>query len=82
MVVALPPSSSRQTMMFSATFPREIQILARDFLKQDYLFLTVGRVGAASDNVTQQVCVLHKYQRTRKQLGRLDDIPSYAGAFG
>ena len=31
----------RQTLMFSATFPKEIQMLARDFLKR-YIFLTVG----------------------------------------
>ena len=43
----------RQTMMFSATFPVEIQKLAMDFLK-DYIFLTVGRVGAAAKGVTQK----------------------------
>ena len=31
----------RQTFMFSATFPKEIQRLASDFLK-DYIFLAVG----------------------------------------
>ncbi|CAK4127578.1 unnamed protein product [Aphanomyces euteiches] len=44
----------RQTFMFSATFPREIQRLASDFLR-DYIFLTVGRVGAASKDVKQTV---------------------------
>ncbi|CEI86749.1 hypothetical protein RMCBS344292_01180 [Rhizopus microsporus] len=34
----------RCTLLYSATFPRAIQTLARDFLKQDYLFLKVGRV--------------------------------------
>lgn len=41
-------------MMFSATFPSNIQRLASDFL-QDYIFLTVGRVGSASKDVTQTV---------------------------
>ena len=45
---------SRQTFMFSATFPVEIQRLAADFMK-DYVFLAVGRVGAASKDVTQRV---------------------------
>jgi ATP-dependent RNA helicase DDX3X len=40
--------------MFSATFPREIQMLARDFLK-DYVFLSVGRVGSTSENITQRI---------------------------
>jgi len=44
----------RQTFMFSATFPVEIQRLAGDFMK-DYIFLAVGRVGAASKDVTQRV---------------------------
>ena len=41
--------------MFSATFPKEIQLLAQDFLRQDYVFLAVGRVGSASENVMQKV---------------------------
>ncbi|KAG7259746.1 hypothetical protein CRUP_018839 [Coryphaenoides rupestris] len=50
----MPPRGNRQTMMFSATFPKEIQILARDFL-EDYIFLAVGRVGSTSENITQKV---------------------------
>jgi ATP-dependent RNA helicase DDX3X len=44
----------RQTFMFSATFPREIQRLASDFLAK-YVFLSVGRVGAASTDVEQRI---------------------------
>jgi superfamily II DNA/RNA helicase len=50
----MPPVQGRQTLMFSATFPRDIQMLARDFLK-DYVFLSVGRVGSTSENITQKV---------------------------
>ncbi|KIO29904.1 hypothetical protein M407DRAFT_69868 [Tulasnella calospora MUT 4182] len=50
----MPGTQERQTLMFSATFPREIQILARDFLK-DYIFLSVGRVGSTSENITQRI---------------------------
>jgi ATP-dependent RNA helicase DDX3X len=50
----MPQGDDRQTMMFSATFPPNIQRLASDFL-QDYIFLTVGRVGSASKDVTQTV---------------------------
>jgi ATP-dependent RNA helicase DDX3X len=50
----MPDVRSRQTLMFSATFPRDIQMLARDFLK-DYIFLSVGRVGSTSENITQKV---------------------------
>jgi ATP-dependent RNA helicase DDX3X len=50
----MPQVQDRQTLMFSATFPRDIQMLARDFLK-DYIFLSVGRVGSTSENITQKV---------------------------
>merc|ERR1719323_876012 len=50
----MPPPDVRQTMMFSATFPKEIQMLARDFLR-DYVFLAVGRVGSTTENITQKI---------------------------
>jgi len=50
----MPGVHERQTLMFSATFPRDIQILAKDFLK-DYIFLSVGRVGSTSENITQNI---------------------------
>jgi ATP-dependent RNA helicase DDX3X len=50
----MPGVMDRQTLMFSATFPREIQMLARSFLK-DYIFLSVGRVGSTSENITQRI---------------------------
>ncbi|KAL1919661.1 uncharacterized protein VTP21DRAFT_1592 [Calcarisporiella thermophila] len=50
----MPLVNDRQTLMFSATFPRPIQMLARDFLK-DYIFLTIGRVGSTSENITQKI---------------------------
>jgi len=50
----MPGVHDRQTLMFSATFPRDIQILARDFLR-DYVFLSVGRVGSTSENITQKI---------------------------
>jgi len=48
------PTDARQTFMFSATFPRDIQRLAADFMK-DYIFLAVGRVGSASKDVIQKI---------------------------
>nr|XP_034186222.1 ATP-dependent RNA helicase bel [Osmia lignaria] len=50
----MPPTGERQTLMFSATFPKEIQMLARDFLS-NYIFLAVGRVGSTSENITQKI---------------------------
>ncbi|KAJ8484302.1 hypothetical protein OPV22_016787 [Ensete ventricosum] len=50
----MPPSGQRQTMLFSATFPKEIQSLASDFL-YNYIFLAVGRVGSSTDLIVQRV---------------------------
>merc|ERR1719219_1703661 len=44
----------RQTLMFSATFPKDIQVLAQDFLN-DYIFLAVGRVGSSTDLIDQKL---------------------------
>jgi len=51
---SMPGAGKRETLMFSATFPREIQMLAKDFL-HNYIFLAVGRVGSTSENITQKV---------------------------
>lgn len=50
----MPSPGDRQTLLFSATFPKEIQALASDFL-QDYIFLTVGRVGSSTELIKQEV---------------------------
>jgi len=47
-------SEDRQMMMFSATFPREIQLLAQKYLT-DYVFLAVGRVGSTTESITQKL---------------------------
>ena len=50
----MPGKDERQTLMFSATFPEEIQRLAAEFLN-DYVFLTVGKVGGASFDIEQVI---------------------------
>mmetsp|Transcript_27483 Transcript_27483/g.38759 ORF Transcript_27483/g.38759 Transcript_27483/m.38759 type:complete len:636 (-) Transcript_27483:1744-3651(-) len=49
----MPDKKYRQTLLFSATFPREIQNLAASFLK-DYVFVTVGKTGKTCDTIKQQ----------------------------
>jgi ATP-dependent RNA helicase DDX3X len=38
----MPPASERQTMLFSATFPVEVQRLARDFMRPKLTRISVG----------------------------------------
>lgn len=48
-----PETDIRQTFMFSATFPQNIQQLAMDYLKPDYVHISVGSVGTTSGNIEQ-----------------------------
>lgn len=66
--------STRQTFMFSATFPLEIQRLASDFMK-DYTFVAVGRVGAASRDVTQRVVWVEQSAKTEYVIDFLSRVP-------
>ncbi|KAF8700159.1 hypothetical protein HU200_034529 [Digitaria exilis] len=50
----MPPPGVRQTMLFSATFPKEIQRMASDFL-DNYIFLAVGRVGSSTELIVQRI---------------------------
>jgi ATP-dependent RNA helicase DDX3X len=65
-------SRNRQTIMFSATFPREIQQLAQDFLK-DYIFLSVGRVGAANEKITQIVRYVDDHLKVKYLVKMLEE---------
>ena len=50
----MPRTVERQTLLFSATFPKEIQRLAADFM-HNYVFLAVGRVGSSTDLIVQHI---------------------------
>ncbi|KAI9025880.1 P-loop containing nucleoside triphosphate hydrolase protein [Phycomyces nitens] len=63
-------NKDRQTLMYSATFPKEIRSLARDFLKPDYLFLKVGRVGGTTTDITQNVMWVEEPDK-REELKKL-----------
>ena len=69
-----PHKSQRQTLMFSATFPEEIQKLAADFLN-DHIFLTVGVVGGTTSDIQQNVIEVTEGEKREK----LQEILSAAG---
>ncbi|XP_008063984.1 probable ATP-dependent RNA helicase DDX4 isoform X2 [Carlito syrichta] len=62
----MPSKEQRQTLMFSATFPEEIQRLAAEFLKLNYLFVAVGQVGGACRDVQQTVVQVGQYSKREK----------------
>lgn len=64
----------RQTMMFSATFPEDIQRLAQDYLN-NYLFIVVGIVGGACTDVQQifeEVARFDKKEKLKEILSQTD----------
>ena len=60
------PEGERQTLMFSATFPDEVQESAQEFLAEDYLFLTIGLVGGACSDVRQTFHEVAKFDKRTK----------------
>ncbi|XP_017061685.2 ATP-dependent RNA helicase vasa isoform X1 [Drosophila ficusphila] len=54
-----------QTLMFSATFPEEIQRLAGEFLN-NYVFVAVGVVGGACSDVQQTIHEVNKFNKRTK----------------
>ncbi|EDW84311.1 uncharacterized protein Dwil_GK14071, isoform A [Drosophila willistoni] len=69
----MPPTGQRQTLMFSATFPKQIQELASDFLS-NYIFLAVGRVGSTSENITQTILWVYEQDKRSYLLDLLSSI--------
>uniref|UniRef100_T1GZQ9 RNA helicase n=1 Tax=Megaselia scalaris TaxID=36166 RepID=T1GZQ9_MEGSC len=69
----LDPTGERQTLMFSATFPKAIQELASDFL-HNYIFLAVGRVGSTSENITQTILWVNEQDKRSYLLDLLSSI--------
>lgn len=70
----MPTQSQRQTLMFSATFPAEIQRLASDFLLH-HVFLSIGIVGNANTAISQTfVRVDSQPQKRLKLMGILREV--------
>merc|ERR1719198_430757 len=68
------PVTSRQTMMFSATFPKTVRFIADDFLV-DPIMLKVGRVGGAASTVKQSVVHVNGWDKTQKAVELLQEVP-------
>lgn len=69
----MPATGLRQTLMFSATFPKNIQELASDFLS-NYIFLAVGRVGSTSENITQKIIWVNEHEKRSHLLDLLSRL--------
>ncbi|CAO3614373.1 unnamed protein product [Cunninghamella echinulata] len=64
----------RQTLMWSATWPKSVQQLAESYLK-DYIQVTVGSLSlSASQNVTQTVEICEETEKRGKLIVQLEKI--------
>ncbi|KAF9205662.1 DEAD-box ATP-dependent RNA helicase [Haplosporangium sp. Z 27] len=59
----LPRDESLQTMMFSATYPSQIQVMAQDFMKEDFCRLRIGRIGGTTTDIVQKVLNVEEYDK-------------------
>merc|ERR1719421_2472086 len=57
----------RQTLLWSATWPKAIQHLARDLCKEDPVHINIGEMGlTANTRITQIVEILQPYDKERR----------------
>jgi len=69
----MPSNEERQTLMFSATFPKEIQRLAASFL-HDYIFVAVGRIGSTTELVTQKFIRVEENDKPQMLLDLINSV--------
>ena len=65
----------RQTLLWSATWPKEVQSLARDLCKEEPVQITVGSAGKkANDKITQHVIVCEESEKSERLKVLLETI--------
>merc|ERR1719333_375785 len=62
-------------MMWSATWPKEVQALAREFLHPSYIHINIGSIDlSANHNILQIVDVCEEWQKEQKLARLLEEI--------
>ena len=59
-----------------------LQMLAQDFLRQNYVFLAVGRVGSTSENIVQKVVWVEENEKRSFLMDLLDAGGKCIGSLG
>lgn len=60
--------------MFSATFPPEVQQMAKKYLVPDYIFVTTGNVGGTNPDVYQEFIEVSRNEKRTKLMEVLTGI--------
>jgi ATP-dependent RNA helicase DDX3X len=66
----MPKAGKRQTVMFSATFPKEIKKLAADFM-QNFTYVKVGKAGSSTDTISHAIKYIPENQKKAQLLEEL-----------
>jgi len=69
----MTPVGKRQTLMFSATFPNDVQTLAQSYL-HDYIFVNTGVVGGTNPDVEQEIIEVTRREKKDKLVEVLGSI--------
>jgi superfamily II DNA/RNA helicase len=67
----------RQTLMWSATWPREVQQLARDFLGDDFIQTTIGSTELAANHAIKQIVEVMSRMFVAESVARTDLCPAH-----
>jgi ATP-dependent RNA helicase DBP3 len=67
-ILSCASNKSRQTLMFSATWPIEIRSIANEFLKKDYIKVVVGSENLKAASTVEQIVMVMEPQDKDKQL--------------
>lgn len=64
----------RQTSMFSATFSKQVQFVALQYMR-DYVYISIGRVGQTSEFIKQNVLFVKEADKEKKLLESIQGMP-------
>lgn len=62
-------------LMFSATFPKSVRDLAKEYLKKDHVRIRVGRIGSSHENIKQDVVFVEPFSKKTALLDLLMSKP-------
>ncbi|KAI0556801.1 ATP-dependent RNA helicase DBP2 [Gracilaria domingensis] len=71
----------RQTLMFTATWPKEVVSISREFLKEEPVQIQIGSTElTANKDITQYVEICEDYDKKRLLFSKLEEIRSRSNA--
>lgn len=68
----MPKKEERTTLFFSATFPQDVRNSAKEYLKPDRIFITIGVVGAPCADVVQTFQSVERNEKKKALMAILD----------